>query len=44
MVTRITDKEKIEEAKKLGAEHYVIKPVDLEELKKVITKAAESIK
>lgn len=44
MVTRITDKEKIEEAKKLGASHYVIKPVDLEELKKVVLEAKNSLK
>lgn len=43
MVSRITDKEKIEEAKKLGAEHYVIKPVDLEDLKRVINGAAKLI-
>jgi DNA-binding response OmpR family regulator len=39
MVTRIADKEKIDEARKLGAAHYIIKPIDIEELKKVIDEA-----
>jgi len=36
MITRIDDKEKIDEAKRLGAEEYLIKPISLEETKALI--------
>jgi len=38
MITRIDDKEKIDEAKKLGVEEYLIKPISLEEVKTLIEK------
>lgn len=40
MVTRITEKDKVEAAKRLGASAYVLKPLELEELDKVISEAA----
>ncbi len=41
MVTRITDKEKVEQAKRYGASAYVLKPLELEELDQVISEAAK---
>ncbi len=41
IVTRITEKDKVEQAKKLGAAAYVLKPLELEELDKVISEAAK---
>lgn len=41
MVTRITEKEKVEQARSLGASAYVLKPLELEELDKVIQEAAK---
>jgi len=43
MLTRITDKEKVEAARKLGALHYITKPIELEDLDKVITEARELV-
>src|SRR3990167_3435891 len=40
MVTRITEKDKVDAAKRLGASAYVLKPLELEELDKVISEAA----
>ena len=36
MITRIGDKEKIEEAQKLGAYKYIFKPASLEDMKKLV--------
>jgi two-component system response regulator (stage 0 sporulation protein F) len=44
MVTRITEKEKVEACRKLGALAYVLKPLDLEELDKVVKMAVEASK
>lgn len=41
MVTRITEKDKVEAARRLGACAYVLKPLELEELDKVISEAAK---
>jgi len=41
IVTRITEKDKVEQAKKLGASAYILKPLELEELDKVISEAAK---
>lgn len=41
MVTRITEKDKVDAAKILGAAAYVLKPLELEELDKVISEAAK---
>ncbi len=41
MVSRITDKGKIEQARQLGAAAYILKPLELEELDKVISEAAK---
>lgn len=40
MVTRITEKDKVEQCRQLGAAAYVLKPLELEELDKVISEAA----
>ncbi|MFZ5800250.1 MAG: response regulator [Candidatus Omnitrophota bacterium] len=39
MLTRITDKDKVEAARKLGALHYITKPLELEDLDKVVMEA-----
>ena len=44
MVTRITDKNKIEDAKALGATHYILKPVDAKDLVAVVNRVAQKIK
>lgn len=41
MVTRITENEKVEAARKAGANAYILKPLELEELDKVIQEAKE---
>jgi len=41
MVTRITEKEKVEEAKRYNASAYILKPLDLEELDKAISEATK---
>lgn len=41
MVTRITDKDKVDQARALGASAYVLKPLELEELDKVISETAK---
>lgn len=41
IVTRITEKDKVEQAKKLGASAYILKPLELEELDKVISEAVK---
>lgn len=37
MVTRITEKQKVEESKKYGASAYILKPLELGELDRAIT-------
>ena len=39
MVTRITEKEKVEQSKNLGAKAYILKPLELEDLNKAIASA-----
>lgn len=41
MVTRITEKDKVEKSKELGASAYILKPLGLEELDKVISETAK---
>ena len=41
MVTRITEKDKIAKSKELGASAYVLKPLELDELDKVIREVAK---
>lgn len=41
MVTRITEKDKIEAAKHFGADAYVLKPLEVEDLDKVISDVAK---
>lgn len=41
MVTRITENEKVEAARKAGANAYILKPLELEELDKVIQETKE---
>lgn len=43
MLTRITDKDKIEDARRLGAKHYVLKPLDYRELMKLMDEAVKEI-
>lgn len=43
MLTRITEKEKVEEAKRLGANRYVLKPLDYQELLKLIQEAGSQV-
>lgn len=40
MVTRITEKDSVERARQYGASAYVLKPLELEELDKVISETA----
>lgn len=44
MLTRITDRDKVEAARKLGALHYITKPLELEDLDKVVMEAKELVK
>jgi len=41
MVTRVTEKEKVEQSRRLGAAAYILKPLELEELDKAISEAAK---
>lgn len=41
MVTRITEKDKVEESKHLGASAYILKPLELEDLDKAISEVAK---
>lgn len=41
MVTRITEKDKVEESKKYGASAYILKPLELEELDKAISQVTK---
>jgi len=41
MVTRITEKEKVEQSKQYGASSYILKPLELEDLDKAISEAAK---
>jgi CheY-like chemotaxis protein len=41
MVTRITEKDTVEQARRYGASAYVLKPLELEELDKVISEVAK---
>ena len=41
MVTRITEKDKVEQARAYGASAYILKPLELEELDKVISETAK---
>ena len=44
MVSRITENEPVQQAKELGAFHYVLKPLELEDLDKIIEEAKEKLK
>jgi DNA-binding NtrC family response regulator len=44
IVTRITDKDKIEESKRLGALHYITKPLDSKELLEIVNRSIQEIK
>lgn len=39
MFSRVTDKDKVEKARSLGALHYVMKPLDVKELEEVVEEA-----
>ena len=41
MVTRITEREKVEESRREGAASYILKPLELEELDRAISEAAK---
>lgn len=41
MVTRITEKDKVEDSRKFGASAYILKPLELEDLDKAISEAAK---
>ena len=41
MVTRITEKDKVEQSKRFGASAYILKPLELEDLDKAISEAAK---
>jgi DNA-binding response OmpR family regulator len=43
MLTRITEKDKVDEAKRLGANRYVLKPLDYQELLKLIQEASSQV-
>jgi len=43
MLTRITDKGKVEDAKRLGANRYVLKPLDYPELLKLIQESVSQV-
>ncbi len=42
MVTRITEKQKVEESKKYGASAYLLKPIDLNDLDKAIAEVTKT--
>ena len=44
MLTRITDRDKVEASRKLGALHYITKPIELEDLDKVVMEAKNLVK
>ena len=44
MVTRITDKEKVEKARELGALHYITKPLNTNQLIELVQEAEQLIK
>lgn len=39
MITRVTEKKKVEDSKRYGASAYILKPLDLDELDKAIAEA-----
>jgi DNA-binding NarL/FixJ family response regulator len=39
MVTRITEKDKVDQSKQLGAKAYILKPLELRDLDKAISTA-----
>jgi len=41
MVSRITEKQKVEDSKKYGASAYILKPLDLDELDKAIAEVTK---
>ena len=41
MVTRITEKQKVEDSKRYGASAYILKPLDLDELDKAIAEVTK---
>jgi len=41
MVTRITEKDKVEQSRQFGASSYILKPLGLEDLDKAISEAAK---
>lgn len=43
MVTRVDDKDKVEAAKRLGANRYVLKPFDYHDLLKLIEEAVKAV-
>jgi DNA-binding response OmpR family regulator len=43
MVTRITEKDKVDESKKLGASAYLLKPLELEELDRAVSEAKQKL-
>ena len=43
MLTRITERDKVEEAKRLGAKRYVLKPLDYQELLGLIQEATSPV-
>jgi DNA-binding NtrC family response regulator len=43
MISRILDRDKVEASKRLGALHYITKPLGVEELDKAVAAAKESL-
>jgi len=43
MLSRVDEKDKIEEARKLGANRYVLKPIDYPELLDLVNEAVKSV-
>jgi len=41
MITQITDQDKIDKAKKIGALHYLLKPLNVDDLKEVVEEAVQ---
>ncbi|MCX5697028.1 MAG: response regulator [Candidatus Omnitrophica bacterium] len=44
MLSRVDEKEKIDTAKRLGANRYILKPIDYPELLELIDEAAKAVK
>jgi len=44
MITRITDKDKVERARELGAARYLLKPIDTQELLDIVRNAAQHLR